>query len=154
MREDLRVPTVPVTVEVLLDTAETLKGQVFLPAMASRHSGQPRPDEWVNQPTGFFPFLVEGGKSAVILNKATVAAILFPLRPEFDLEGNTGFMSSVEVTWAGRVAEGRLLINMPAERTRVLDYLNSTDQFIPVWTDNVYYLIRRDCITRIIEREG
>lgn len=147
------MPTVAMTAEVTLDDGRTLSGRVFLPAMAPRHSGQPRPDEWINQPTGFFPFLIDGEERALILNKGTVAAISFPVTRELSVEGSTGFTSAVEVTWAGGEVEGLLLIDMPAERTRVLDYLNHTGQFIPLWTTATYHLIRRDSITRIVERE-
>lgn len=154
MKEDLRVPTVSMTAEVTLDDGKILTGRVFLPAMASRHPGQPRPDEWINQPSGFFPFLIDGEENALILNKATVAALSFSATPELSVDRNMGFTAAVEVTWAGGQVEGLLLIDMPAERTRVLDYLNHTGQFIPLWTSQTYYLIRRDCITGIVEREG
>lgn len=154
MREDLRVPTVAITAAVTFDDGGTLNGRIFLPAMASRHSGQPRPDEWINQPTGFFPLLAEGDDRAVILNKSTVSAISIPLTPDLALDDTTGFTSEVELTWGGHVIEGKLLIDMPAERNRVLDYLNTSDRFLTLWTDTKYHLIRKDCIMRIVEREA
>jgi len=154
MKEDLRVPTVAMPAEVLLDSGERLEGQVFLPSLASRHSGQPRPDEWINQPTDFFPFLAEGHRQALILNKATVRAISLPITPELSLEGaSTGFTSSVMVQMGETLFEGTLLIDMPVERTRVLDYLNHVEKFMPMWSPTAYHLIRKSCITRITEME-
>ena len=154
MKEDLRIPTVAIAAEVLLESGEKLAGQVFLPLLASRHSGRPRPDEWINQPTGFFPFLPEGRPHAVVLNKDTVQFISMPLTPEVSLEeASTGFTSFVELRLGEIVLQGTLLIDMPAERTRVLDYLNGEELFIPVWGTDTYHLVRKRCITMVTERE-
>ncbi len=154
MRDDLRVPTVAIPAEVFLDGGEKLTGQVFLPSISSHHSGQPRPDEWLNQPTGFFPFLIDGDERALILNKSRVAAVTFPKTYALSPDDSLGFTSQVEVHWDGSPVKGSVLIDMPAERTRMLDYLNGPDRFIPIWASDSYQLIRKDCITRIIEREG
>ena len=154
MKEDLRIPTVAIAAEVLLQSGEKLAGQVFLPLLASRHSGRPRPDEWVNQPTGFFPFLPEGRPHAVILNKDTVQIISMDLSPELSVEdASTGFTSRVALRLGEKVLEGTLLIDMPAERTRVLDYLNHGEHFIPLWGTDAYHLVRKSCITMITEKE-
>lgn len=154
MKEDLRIPTVAVAAEVLLRSGEKLNGQVYLPLLASRHTGRPRPDEWINQPTGFFPFLPDGKPQAVILNKDAVQVISMKLTPELSLEeAHTGFTSGVELRVGETILEGMLLIDMPAERTRVLDYLNEGSQFIPVWSTDSYHLVRKSCITMIVEKE-
>ena len=42
------------------DGGRLARGRIFLPAAASHHNGPMRADEWMNEPTPFFPFLPDG----------------------------------------------------------------------------------------------
>src|SRR5262245_2565240 len=67
---ELRVPTLTLPAAVLDADGYRTAGQVFLPAQAFAHTGATRPEEWINGPGNFFPFLPEGAQRPVVLNKS------------------------------------------------------------------------------------
>src|SRR6185295_5063639 len=75
---ELRVPTVALAAEVTCVDGRTFTGRVFVPAAASHHSGPMRPEEWINEPLPYFPFLPDDAAVPVMLNKHTVIAVTLP----------------------------------------------------------------------------
>jgi len=75
---ELRVPTVAMNTEILCADGRSFRGRVFVPALASRHSGPMRLEEWLNEPPQFFPFLPDDADSPVLMNKREVLVIDMP----------------------------------------------------------------------------
>lgn len=152
----LRVPTVPLPVEILDHDYNTVKGRIFLPAMAHRHEGPTRPDEWVNDSASFFPFAPDDGSAAILLNKQQVIALSVPLTSEertipIDLERT----ARVIIECGPSRFIGVLRIDMPDEKSRVLDYANRGERFLTLFETNRCHLIQKTFISRIIEiKEG
>ena len=71
--DDLRVPTVALAVEVACSDGRRSRGEVFVPEQSPRHTGRMHVEEWVNEPTEFFPFRSEDGSA--LLNKRQVVMI-------------------------------------------------------------------------------
>jgi len=152
---DLKVPTVPVQIEILYAGRRALSGQIFLPALASRHAGATRPDEWFNDAPEFFPFLETGANRAVVLSKHHVVLVSIPFSPEMAItQEEEGLMREVAVECGELKLDGTLLLKVPGPESRVSDYLNGAGgKFVPMWHNDWFHLIRKDAITRIVETE-
>lgn len=159
---ELRTPTVALAAEVLLSDGRTLLGRIFVPSAASRHSGPTRPGEWMNDGVLFFPFLPDssepGGTGAsVILNKQQVLVVSVPADADVTASSLVpgGHERRVLIECGGRRLEGTLLIDLPEEHCRVLDYLNYPEPFLTLRDSELHHLVRKERITRVIEvQEG
>lgn len=154
---ELRVPTIPTEVQILYADEMHLAGTVFLPALAHRHGGPARPEEWINDEVPFFPFVEPTRKGAILLNKDRVVVLSVAVEhappPEDDEEAAAPLYraTAVRVECAGRPFDGVLHIEMPAGRERVQDYLNQRSRFVPLYSENTCHLIRKIHIDRVVE---
>ena len=149
--EELRVPTVPLPVVIRYFDERRLEGKVFLPSMAQTHTGPPRPEEWLNKGVQFFPFLPEGEKRAVILNKRYVVTLTIAA-PEQEGEGpQTGIERRIKVECGGLALEGSVLIDMPTEQSRLFDWINRPEKFLTIRQGDQIHLVQKSRITRLAE---
>ena len=125
---ELRVPTVAMETEILCADGRSFRGRVFIPALASRHSGPMRLEEWLNEPPQFFPFLPDEDS------------------PEPDTPHRR-----VAIECEARRLEGVLVIDMPSHLRRVLDFLNRPQMFLTLRDDNRHHLVQKERITRVLE---
>ena len=59
-------------------------------------------------------------------------------------------VESVRLTLAGGVSVvGMLMIVMPQERSRVVDYLNASGRFLPVYGEGIVTLVQRRYIVTV-----
>jgi hypothetical protein len=148
---DLRVPTLQLEAE-LNYAGDKLIGTVFLPTLSPLHAGNQRPDEWINQSTTFFPFLIRGRERAVILNKRKVLLMRLRRTDEINIRPEEeAYACAVQVECDDRHLEGILLIEMPSGQGRVLDAVNQPDRYLPLWDAESLYLIRKSFIRIISE---
>jgi hypothetical protein len=149
---ELRVPTVAMAAEVLCADGRSFRGRVFIPALASRHTGPMRLEEWLNEPTQFFPFLPDDANSPVLMNKREVLVMTFPSPPadEDSLEPEIPHRR-VAVECEARRLEGVLVIDMPSHLSRVLDCLNRPQMFLTLHDGNQHHLVQKERITRVLE---
>jgi hypothetical protein len=149
---ELRVPTVAMAAEVLCADGRSFRGRVFVPALASRHSGPMRLEEWLNEPTQFFPFLPDDAGSPVLMNKREVLVMTFTASPanEEAPEPETP-RRRVAVECEARRLEGVLVIDMPSHLRRVLDCLNRPQMFLTLHDDQRHHLVQKERITRVLE---
>ena len=149
---ELRVPTVAMATEILCADGRTFTGRVFVPALASRHSGPMRLEEWLNEPTPFFPFRPDDADAPVLMNKREVLAMTFSAPP--DEEGGPEPATPrrrVAVECEARRLEGMLVIDMPSHLSRVLDFLNRPQMFLTLREENRHHLVQKERITRVLE---
>ena len=149
---ELRVPTLALDAEVLCADGRAFTGRIFLPAASSIHPGPMRPDEWMNDAVPFFPFLPQGERGSVILNKheVLVLSVIGPEEPTDD-DHPRGPARRLAVEVRGRVLTGTVIVEMPANHMRVLDYLNSAHPFLAVREGEHGHLVRKARITRVVE---
>lgn len=153
---DLRVPTVALAAHVVCADGRELRGRLFVPADASRHSGPMRAQEWLNQPTPFFPFERDEGGGVVLLNKHEIVAITL------DAEADAGDVTEgVEVPLRHVKLEcgsvrflGSIAIDMPPNQCRVIDHLNRFEVFLTLRDGEKHHLIQKQRISQVIEAEG
>jgi hypothetical protein len=152
---ELRIPTIAIAAHADY-SGGVLSGTIFLPTLAAHHDGPTRPEEWLNQgEQPFFPFLPEGQNRAIILNKERLRVLTIRLAAEIDIQAeDRPFAVPVTVECGDRSLRGLLVIELPSGHARLLDYMNTRELFVPLWTEDALHLIRKSCITRISEDEG
>ena len=149
---ELRVPTVGLAAEILCADGRSFRGRIFVPATASRHPGPMRPEEWMNEPTPFFPFLPDEATAPVILNKTEVLVVDMPRSDEADaLDEPTAPRRRVLVELGERRLKGSLVIDMPENRSRVLYVLNRPEAFLMLKDGERQQLVQKQRITRVLE---
>ena len=138
--------------EILCADGRSFRGRVFIPELASRHSGPMRLEEWLNEPPQFFPFLPDEGGGPVLMNKREVLVMTFPAPPadEDSLEPDSPHRR-VAIECEARRLEGVLVIDMPSHLSRVLDFLNRPQMFLTLRDDNRHHLVQKERITRVLE---
>lgn len=150
---ELRVPTIALAAEILCADGRSFVGRIFVPASASRHPGPMRPEEWMNEPAPFFPFLPDDTKVPVILNKRELLVITVPAEADAgDIpDGAENPVRRVAVEAEDRRFEGLIIIDMPSNQCRVLDYLNRPEGFLTLRDGDRHHLLQKERITRVIE---
>ncbi|MEW6336029.1 MAG: hypothetical protein ACOY3Y_20145 [Acidobacteriota bacterium] len=150
---ELRVPVAALPAEVLCTDGSVMRGRIFVPATAAGHEGPTLPDEWMNRPARFFPFLPDGDGRPLLLNKATVVAVTVPAwADEADPEMFAPAPErEVVVECGGRSFRGMVALELPEHQRRVLDLLNQPGGFLTVRSTEHHHLIAKHHITRVVE---
>lgn len=151
--EDYKVPTVQVSADVLLTDGQLLRGTVFMPAHSAVQAGPMPPEEWINTSVAFFPFRQTGGGPGMLLNKSQVLAFTVTggepeLEPVDDAELPTHHLV---VEAGGHRFEGTVVIDMPPNQRRVVDYLNRPEAFLLLRGGDRNHLIQKSEISRVVE---
>jgi hypothetical protein len=149
----LRVPTVALDAEVLCADGRTFLGRIFVPPSASHHDGATRPEEWMNEEPEFFPFLPDKAAVPIILNKPEVLILSVPAVADAGdvAEGVAVPERRVAVVVGGRRIVGTIVLDMPENHCRVLDYLNRGDRFLTLRDGDRHHLVQKARITRVEE---
>jgi hypothetical protein len=150
---EFQVPRLLRAAEVLGADGRVLRGRVFLPSSAASHAGAMRAEEWLNDPTPFFPFLPDGEGSPVILNKQRIVVMTVAAAADRDpaQEDAHAPLRRVNVECGSLRLSGELLVDMPAPNARVLDLLNRPGAFLNVRDGERHHLVAKARITRVSE---
>jgi len=150
---ELRVPTVAFPAEAVCADGRSFLGRIFVPAAASRHAGSMRAEEWMNEGTSFFPFLPDDSRTSVLLNKDELLVLSVSASADQGgvVEEAEAPARRVAVECGARCFEGTLLIEMPSNQSRVLDYLNRPGLFLTLREGDRHHLVRKSRITRVVE---
>ena len=129
---EFRVEKKRAAAELTLTTGTTVKGCFFLWASSQFHARPERILDLLNSQTGFFPFEVEHGHTA-LYNRAQVAMVRLPatdqeaqLDPGYDVA--TRRVVSMVLTTGDRVT-GTVTVYRPAGRDRLSDYACGEEMF-------------------------
>jgi len=150
---DFQVPRLLRAAEVLTSDGRVLRGRVFLPATAASHAGAMRAEEWMNEPASFFPFLPDGEGSPVMLNKQSIVVVTVAASADRDetLDEVGAPVRRVQVECGSLKLAGDLVVDMPANHSRVLDLLNRPGAFLNVRDGERHHLVAKRRITRVAE---
>jgi hypothetical protein len=138
---------------VLVADGRVLRGRVFLPATAASHAGAMRAEEWMNEPQPFFPFLPDGEGSPVLLNKDQLVVVTVAASADRDetLDEVGAPVRRVSVECGALRLSGDVLVDMPANHSRLLDLLNRAGAFLNVRDGERHHLVAKGRITRVSE---
>jgi hypothetical protein len=152
--EIYRIPRREVTVRILLDDGRTLEGTLFTAETGA--AGRPEDVlQHLNETDKDFVPLACGADSFV-LNKAGIiwAQVSGAAAQEIVAGAGTGRHVPVRFSLAGGLSlVGKLVIVMPAERSRVLDYLNASGRFLPVYGEGTVTLVQRRFVVTVRSSE-
>jgi hypothetical protein len=153
MNDQLRVPTIPLECEVACADGRRWKGRVFLPATAQSHDGPTRAEEWINEAAPFFPFLADEESTVFLLNKREIVAITVEADADAGdiVEGSQSPTRRILVEAEGERLQGTIIIEMPDDHARPLDFLNRTEPFLTLRDGHRHHLVQKKRITRILE---
>jgi hypothetical protein len=137
--------------EVTCLDGRAFRGRIFVPASSSLHAGPMRAEEWMNGGGQFFPFLPDEADTPEILNKKEVLVVSVKDVDEASAQEAVDIARRVVVECGTRRLEGTVHIDMPTHHSRVLDYLNRTDPFLPLHDADQVHLVQKHNITRVLE---
>jgi hypothetical protein len=153
--EIYRVPRRQIQVRILVDDGRTLDGALFT---AEAGAGG-RPEDVLQHlndtEKGFVPLMC--GEDSFLLNKAGIiwAQVSGAAAEEIAADARTGRHVPVRLTLAGGLSVvGKFVIVMPAERSRVLDYLNAAGRFLPLYGEGTVTLVQRRFVVTVRSSEG
>jgi hypothetical protein len=153
--EIYRIPRREVPVRILVDDGRTLDGTLFTadagaigrPEDALHHLNDTEKD--------FVPLVC--GADSFLLNKAGIiwAQVSGAAASEIAADAGAGRDVPVRLSLAGGISVvGRLVIVMPPERSRVLDYLNASGRFLPLYGEGTVTLVQRRFVVTVRSAEG
>ena len=146
--DEFRVPTLALEVELRYFDERPLVGKVFIPDQARQHEGPMRAEEWMNQATGFFPFVPDGERRARILNKRYV--VVLTVDHDGD-EEEFGIPRRVVVECGTLRLEGIIYVEMPEHASRLLDWANRPEPFLVVHEGGKRHIVQKNRITLLSE---
>jgi hypothetical protein len=138
-------------VTIALEDSAELHGYIFLQPKVYGYASHSEPAALFNDRELFFPLELDSGE-VLLLSKARVVDISgLPLADEDELVRASSPMALVEVTLAGGLTRlGSMRLEVRADRPRLLDYLNDSDQrFLMLYSDNGVRLLNRKLIERV-----
>ncbi len=150
---EFKVPTVALAAEATMADGRRFRGRIFLPTAAHDHAGSMRPEEWMNDGVEFFPFLLDEAGAPVLLNKREVVALTVPATADRDLtlEAVHPPERRLHLECGARRFEGTIVLDMPENHSRVLDYLNRPGAFLILRDGERHHLVAKGRITRVTE---
>jgi hypothetical protein len=150
---EFKVPTVAMNAEATMADGRRFRGRIFLPTAAHDHTGSMRAEEWMNDGIDFFPFLLDDATAPVLLNKREVVALSVPASADRDrtLESVPLPQRRLVLECGSRRFEGTIVIDMPENHSRVLDYLNRPGAFLTLRERERHHLVAKGRITRVTD---
>ena len=151
---DFKVPTVQLATELHCVDGVVLRGYVYMAALSAVHAGAMQPQEWINSPPAFFPFRQEDG-TTILVNKHQVLAMSVAAPPAADEEAwePADLVRRAAVEAGGKRFEGDVVIDMPENQRRLVDYLNRPESFLCLVSGENHVLVRKELVARAFEVE-
>jgi len=140
---ELKIAKQELEVIVRLTSRETISGKIFLAGAPSRSTVAQLLKEFFRQLEGFAPLRLPDGSTRLI-NREHLVYIHSPEEKMYlRLSGNIRPQPLKLWLSSGDRLSGQILIDLPKEASRSLDYLNSSDPYIELQAEEGYYLINK-----------
>ena len=141
------LPRTAVPARLLLTQGDSQVGEIYVMERVPQHDGPETVLEMLNRPEGFFAFRPENGEDLLLVSRIhTVSVSLDRQAPIADPARLTAArMLGIEIVLAGGATlSGWASAELPPEHSRLLDYLNATEQpFFALWTHATTHHINR-----------
>jgi hypothetical protein len=144
-----KVPKNETRVRILLDDGRTLDAGIFTSATGPRGGPETVLDRLADPTDEFLP--VACGEDRMLLNRKGIIFVQCP-RDAVGSEADEADarLVPVRVSLAGGMnLVGRLVIRMPPERARVLDYLNAAPRFVPLLGEREVTLVQKHFVVSV-----
>ncbi len=149
MTTDFRIDKLRVPVSLTMLGGEELNGSMFVQTLSPNRVGREEIPDVLNGEEAFFPLAQEGG--TLLVAKDQVREVV--VRGDFEKAyAETGAQRvAVEVTLTdGATRTGEVYLEMPAQRPRLLDFLNRYAQrFVVLYAAGGVCLINRTLIEHV-----
>ncbi len=135
-------------VDVHLTDRRVLSGVIHLQLMARHHSGPETSVDLLNRDELFFALVLEG-EQPVFVAKSQVLFLKLPSQPAIEDPDRASAARRIELEIElsdGTLLEGIVMIELPPDRLRALDFLNSAPEFFALWTTEAVRVISRNHI--------
>jgi hypothetical protein len=134
-----RIEKTRATAELVLTAGEVVRGCFFLWGSGPSHRGQHRIGDLLNEQTGFFPFQLDSGETA-LYNRAHVVQVRLPAgahepRMEAGYEVATRHPVTMLLSTGERIT-GTVAVYRPVGHDRLSDYARSDEIFRYIETDS------------------
>jgi len=153
--EIYRIPRREVPVRVLVDDGRTLDGTLF----TAETGAAGRPEDVLahlnESHEDFVPLLC--GTDSFLVNKAGIiwVELTGPAATELADQSESGQRVPVRLSLAGGLSvAGTMQIVMPLERSRLVDYLNASGRFLPLFGEESVTLVQRRFVVTVRSGEG
>ena len=146
---EYQVPRREVQATVVLDDGRTLECTLFT-AVSSPEGGPQRVLDRLNDSAEeFVP--VSCDEDRFLVSKPGILTVQITQPDELEaMETDAGREAPVRLSLAGGInLVGRFRIVMPPERSRVIDYLNESDRFVPLFGEDRVTLVQRRYIVTV-----
>jgi hypothetical protein len=150
MMTDFRIKKLRLPVALTMLGGEELNGEMFVQTLSPLRHGPEEIPDILNSDEPFFPLARAGGTLLVAKDQVREVVITGDALEAQYLE-TAARHESVEVTLTdGTVRSGRVYLEMPAERPRLLDFLNRYAQrFVVLYAAGGVCLVNRTLIEHV-----
>ena len=151
MSNDLRVEKREEQVSLFMTDGIIFDGRVHLAQYAMRHSGEQTVLDLLMEENPFLPMHSSGGDFHLVQKK-----MISHLRCEIPLtEGLEYTERQVKISFPGnQTLQGSLKIDRPEHSVRLTDYINGGNNFFPLFSGEIAYLVNRNLIRDIVLLDG
>lgn len=146
-----RIEKDKLAVSIRLNGGENVHGFIFVQPSVYRHLGREESVDLFNSPEPFLPLVTNHGDTLLIAKDQVVEAWPVDETEADELRRATGRSVILEITLVdGAVRTGAVLLEMPSDRARPLDFLNQHhDRFLTLFADDAIHLVNMHCIERV-----
>lgn len=141
------IPSVSVPATLLQTNGGKREGEIYLMQRVPQHAGAETPLDLLNRTDAFFAFRSKGDPAGVLLvaKTRTVLVTVPRTEPEDTDRLSAAKQASLEVTLAdGSKLSGWATLELPEFHSRLLDYLNATQEpFFALTTADKVHLVNR-----------
>jgi hypothetical protein len=138
-------------VELLLTGRRVIAGDVHLQLGAEAHSGPESPLDLLNRQEPFFAVTLDG-EQPVFIAKSQLLQLKLPPQSTLDdpVRESAARRLELEVELAdGSLFEGVVMMELPPDRPRLLDFLNLATRFFALRTPDAVRLLNRDHVRAV-----
>jgi hypothetical protein len=147
MADDLRVVKRQEQVSLFMTDGMVFEGTVFLAQYAMHHSGEQRVLDLLLEADRFLPMKASDGAFHLIC-KGMVSHVRCAVFLEEGLEYTE---RQIRICFPGNEQlQGKVKMDLPAHSARLTDYINSGNEFFPLFSAEHSYLVNRSLIRDLV----
>ena len=135
-------------ITIKLEGRDCIEGFIFVQPSVYRHLGREEPIDLFNAPEPFFPLVCHDGTTLLVAKGRVIEAWPVQASDDDDLRLAGTHAAELEITLCdGTVHRGTVPLELPSDRPRLLDFLNSHhERFLALHAADALRLINTNAI--------